>query len=225
MKTTIYIDGYNLYYGVLKNTPYKWLDVVKLFSDITHQQNPNSEIIAVKFFTAPIKTNLATHGEASQKSQMDYHRALERKHSCFELIEGYFSLSEGRYPKYQKPIDRNETIRAYKLEEKQTDVNIALSLYKDAIKNNTEQLVLVSNDTDLIPAFESIREDCPSIKLGAIMPILRIGEERPKRPLNRSISKLSNWTRPYIKKEELENSQLPKMIPTKKKPIFKPQYW
>lgn len=25
MKTTLYVDGYNLYYGLLRNTPYKWL--------------------------------------------------------------------------------------------------------------------------------------------------------------------------------------------------------
>ncbi len=32
METTIYIDGYNLYYGCLKYSPYKWLDLVELFT-------------------------------------------------------------------------------------------------------------------------------------------------------------------------------------------------
>lgn len=40
MLTTIYIDGFNLYYGALKGTPYKWLDIVKLFSTITNELNP-----------------------------------------------------------------------------------------------------------------------------------------------------------------------------------------
>ena len=26
-KTIVYIDGYNLYYGLLKGTSYKWLDL------------------------------------------------------------------------------------------------------------------------------------------------------------------------------------------------------
>ena len=30
MKTNIYIDGFNLYYGCVKDTPYKWLDLAKL---------------------------------------------------------------------------------------------------------------------------------------------------------------------------------------------------
>lgn len=29
MKTRVYIDGYNLYYGCLKNSPYKWLESTK----------------------------------------------------------------------------------------------------------------------------------------------------------------------------------------------------
>jgi len=29
MKTIIYIDGFNLYYGCLKDSPYKWLNVLK----------------------------------------------------------------------------------------------------------------------------------------------------------------------------------------------------
>ena len=31
LKTRIYLDGYNFYYGCLKGTPYKWLDPVILF--------------------------------------------------------------------------------------------------------------------------------------------------------------------------------------------------
>lgn len=30
LKTSVYIDGFNLYYGALKQTPYKWLDIGKL---------------------------------------------------------------------------------------------------------------------------------------------------------------------------------------------------
>jgi hypothetical protein len=30
MKTYVYVDGFNLYYGALKRTRHKWLDVSKL---------------------------------------------------------------------------------------------------------------------------------------------------------------------------------------------------
>ena len=31
MKTIVYVDGYNLYYSILRQSRYKWLDMVKLF--------------------------------------------------------------------------------------------------------------------------------------------------------------------------------------------------
>ena len=32
MRTFIYVDGFNLYYGELKGTPWRWLDLPSLFS-------------------------------------------------------------------------------------------------------------------------------------------------------------------------------------------------
>jgi hypothetical protein len=29
MRTFVYVDGFNLYYGAVKGTPYKWLDMRK----------------------------------------------------------------------------------------------------------------------------------------------------------------------------------------------------
>jgi len=49
--------------------------------------------------------------------------------------------------------------------------------------------------------------------------------EGSPRPLNRSIASLSNWKREYITEEELKASQLPEVIPTDRKAIFKPRYW
>ena len=48
IRTYIYIDGFNFYYGAVKDTPYKWLDFKKLFEyllDSSHQ------IISIKYFT------------------------------------------------------------------------------------------------------------------------------------------------------------------------------
>lgn len=226
MKTTLYIDGYNLYYGLLKNTPSsKWLDLPKLLIPIAKENTPNIEIVDIKLFTAPVKRNFATHGDMSTKSQNDYHRALQIKYpNTFQIILGIFRPSEGWFPKYQKPIDRNDTIRAWKLEEKQTDVNIALHMYRDVAQKKVEQVILVSNDTDLYPALQSIMKDFPKIRVGSIMPILK-QEGSITRPASKDIQKYSHWTRRYINKQEILNSQLPDKIPTKKKPIYKPTYW
>jgi hypothetical protein len=89
LRTAIYIDGYNLYYGRLRGTQYKWLDVVALFSRITRSVEPHSQIIYVKFFTAPALPKFSRHGEKSMRAQNDYHRALEAKYpSTFKKVLG-----------------------------------------------------------------------------------------------------------------------------------------
>jgi hypothetical protein len=138
---------------------------------------------------------------------------------------GYFSLSEGWFPKHQKPIDRNDTVKAWKLEEKKTDVNIALHLYRDLLKGNCEQAILVSNDSDLVPALEAVQEDFTDKYIGVVMPRIQKEGEQKNRPYNVKLSNLANWTRGYIREEELKMFQLPQLIPTKRKPIIRPEYW
>ncbi len=226
MRTVVYIDGYNLYYGALKGTPYKWLDVVKLFTGICHIQDPGTAISSVKFFTAPIKARVATRGELSFISQNTYHRALINHGSTLvEIIKGYHTLELGKPPKYQTPIVKNERVDVWELEEKQTDVNIALHMYRDATSGNYDQVVLVTNDSDLIPALEFIRLDKPDIQIGVIIPRKESGGGSDKRPPNKGLSDIANWTRGHILSEELAAAQLPKNVPTKKKPASKPDYW
>ena len=48
MRTYVYIDGFNLYYGAVKDTPGKWLDLVALCREIL----PGKDIRKIKYFTA-----------------------------------------------------------------------------------------------------------------------------------------------------------------------------
>jgi hypothetical protein len=48
-RTAIYIDGYNLYYGRLLGTEYKWLDVVSLFGQIIRSIEPASQVVAINW--------------------------------------------------------------------------------------------------------------------------------------------------------------------------------
>lgn len=224
MKTTLYLDGFNLYYGAVKGTAYKWLDVVKLLSHICHEQAPTADIVAVKYFTAPVKGSIATHGMQAVQSQNAYLKALRTLYpNLIEIIEGYFVLEEAGLPRYQKPLVKTDRVQVWKLEEKKTDVHIAIQLYRDACKG-AEHQVLVSNDSDLVPALEAIRADYPNTRLGVVIPRLkRTGSDI--RPSNVELERLAHWTRHYILEDELAASQLPTFIPTSKKPIYKPNYW
>ena len=47
-RSIIYIDGFNLYYGAVKNMPWKWLGIERYFSSFL----PYDEIQIIKYFTA-----------------------------------------------------------------------------------------------------------------------------------------------------------------------------
>ena len=51
MRTFVYVDGLNLYYGTLKGTPFKWLDPVALLERILQ---PHHDIVKLKYFTARV---------------------------------------------------------------------------------------------------------------------------------------------------------------------------
>ncbi len=53
--TNVYIDGFNLYYGAVKNTPYRWLNL----SALCRHMLPNDQIQSIKYFTAKVSGRLS----------------------------------------------------------------------------------------------------------------------------------------------------------------------
>lgn len=230
LRTAIYIDGYNLYYGRLRGTQYKWLDVVALFSQITRSIEPGSQIISVKFFTAPALPKFASYGKESMRAQNDYHRALEAKYpKHFKKVLGshVYEKDGTKMPLYVEgdDFDKDNTVRVWRLVEKKTDVNLALAMYRDVSKGVVDQVVLISNDTDTEPVISALIEDYPTIKIGMIMPRGPQTSGKKGRPASSSLMELAHWSRPYINDEELMAAQLPDQVPTKKKPAIKPIHW
>lgn len=228
MKTIIYVDGYNLFYGCLKHSQDKWLDIQKLlFERIVRVQDPTSDLISIKFFTADIRAKIATRGQSAQIAQQSYHRALEVLYpNTIKIIKGYYSLEKGTFLEYQQPPDKSRRVDVWRLEEKETDVNIALEAYRDALKEDVGQQVFVSNDTDLAPVVRALKEDLGNqLNIGVIFPIRDPKSANGHRPGNKSLSEFADWTRHHITDDEISESQLPEQIPTKKKPIKKPDYW
>lgn len=46
MKTIVYVDGLNLYYSMLRGTPFKWLDLYTLFRDQVLDANSDLDLIS-----------------------------------------------------------------------------------------------------------------------------------------------------------------------------------
>ena len=62
--------------------------------------------------------------------------------------------------------------RGYKThEEKQTDVNIVTCLFESAIRDEFDKAIIISGDTDLIPAIKSLKALYPTKRIGSVIPI------------------------------------------------------
>ncbi|AQZ93645.1 NYN domain-containing protein [Halopseudomonas phragmitis] len=228
MRTAFFVDGYNLYYGLLRGSPHKWLDLGALLDSILRVQDPSAFLDSVHYFTAPVIAKLATRGQLSNDAQHRYIRALQAKGVHVTL--GNHRLGRGYAPLYLdgKKSSRLDQVAIWELEEKETDVNLALGMYRSACKSHLtglSQIVLVSGDTDLSPALSAIREDFPHIALGIILPHRQEAGGVMRNPPG-SLKKCSDWMRTYISDSELEACQLPAKIPLPRKPaIVKPDYW
>lgn len=230
-KVGAYVDGYNLYYGRLRGSTLKWLDLVKLMDDILAQRDQNERLERLHLFTAPALATFATHGTESVKAQSDYHRALQTKYcDRFRVTYGKHSFDRdgSLLPEFVKgqPYDRTRRVRVWHLEEKKTDVNLAIQMYRDAAQGLVDRIILVSNDSDAEPALEAVRADFPHIMIGVVMPI------RPPAPgtevhrrVSGSLAGQADWIVRHLTDEQLQAAQLPPHVSTKKKPIRKPPHW
>jgi len=235
LRTRIYIDGYNLYYDCLRRTQHKWLDLIALFeleilpSILVSDDDGNvriSELLSspsIKYFTAKIVESVA-RAEDSVSSQARYHTALRKLYDGrIQLVEGYYAVNkmtvkivDASAPDRQ-PRDCQE-ICAWKIEEKQSDVNISLQAYHDAITGAVDQVVIVTNDTDIAPALRMIR-DHTNVRVGLVVPTT----DHQRIP-NTELANLAHWVRTHITQVELGRSQLPRVIPGRK-PTVKPEFW
>ncbi len=150
MKTIVYIDSFNLYYGRLKHTSFKWLDVSKLCSFLF----PHDEIIKIKYFTAQVKNRPVDKDIDRPNRQQIYLRALKTLPQL-EIIEGTF-LTHKVSMKLANGAGYAEVIKS---EEKGTDVNLATHVIHDAHKNVFEKAVIITNDSDLVLPIQIVTEE------------------------------------------------------------------
>ena len=143
MKTIVYVDAFNLYYGALKDTPYKWLDVLALSRTMLQ---PENHITAIKYFTAKVQPRPNDPGQPTR--QQVYLRAL-RTIPNLQIVYGHY-LSHVVWMPLANPLPNQKPfIQVVKTEEKGSDVNLASHMLVDAADNAFECAVVISGDSDL----------------------------------------------------------------------------
>lgn len=122
IRTYIYIDGYNLYYRAVKSTPFKWLDLKKLFTLLLQ---PKHSMISIKYFTALVSAT--PHDPQKPIRQETYLRALHKHIPEIEIYYGHFLSNPIRAP-LMNPTKTLKFAEVIKTEEKGSDVNLAVHL-------------------------------------------------------------------------------------------------
>ena len=100
MRATVYVDGFNLYYGAVQRTPFRWLDVVALSSRLL----PRDTVVRVRYFTALVSDTPTDQTKSVR--QQTFIRALETRPEV-EVTYGSFLTSVKRMP--LAPADSNFT--------------------------------------------------------------------------------------------------------------------
>ena len=207
MKTYVYIDAFNLYFGCVKGTLYKWLDLSKLCGILL----PRHRIEGIKYFTAHVKS-LPNSPDAPARQQI-YLRALRTLRNL-EIIYGHFLSHHVRMPLANPGLGQPKTVEVIKTEEKGSDVNLAIHLLHDAYQNRYEGAVIVSGDSDLLAAVQIVKNELGK-PVGVLNP-----QKRPSRMLEQHATFYK-----HIRPGVLAASQFPKTLVDEHGTFSKPPQW
>lgn len=205
-RTYIYVDAFNFYYGAVKNTNYKWVNIYNLCKYLL----PKNDIVKIKYFTAVVS---ARKNDLSQPvRQKVFLRALETI-SCLKIYYGHF-LTHAQHLPLVKPKGGKQYSHVYKTEEKGSDVNLAVHLLYDAFKDNYDIAVIISNDSDLYEAIKIVKEEFKK----------KIGILNPQKYPSKKLLPLVNFYKP-IRSSVLQASLFTNNLKDEKGRFHKPKEW
>ena len=155
-RTIVYIDGFNLYYGAVRGSAFKWLNLQRFFQLL----RPHDNIVKVHYFTALV--------DGSTKPNQDvYLRALGTL-SLVNIVLGKFKRKQVRCSNSACTFAGDRFFAVP--EEKRTDVNIAVFLLDDAYQNQCDHSIVVSGDSDLVPAISLLKVRFPQKRVTVYVP-------------------------------------------------------
>jgi len=203
LRTNVYVDGFNLYYGCLRHTPHKWLDLAAFCARLL----PKNQINRIRYFTALV-TPRANDPQQRMRQEM-YIRAL-RTIPNLTVDLGQFLASKA----WMMRADRRGKVEVLKSEEKGSDVNLASRLLIDCYSSNCDIAVVVSNDSDLVFPIEHVKRH-----LGKT-----VGIVNPHKRPSRELLAVANFYKP-IRPSVLQGCQFSDKLVDAQGDFHKPPAW
>ena len=207
MKTFLYIDAFNLYFGAVRGTPYKWLDLQKLAKILL----PRNDVVRIKYYTALV--NARPQDPDQPFRQKAYLRALKTLPNL-EIFYGHFLTHVVKMPLANPVPGLLPLVEVVKTEEKGSDVNLASHLLLDAFRNRFECAVVMTGDSDLLTPVQIVMEELRK-PVGVINP-----QKNPCRVLERQATFYK-----HIRISTLKKSQFPFQLKDEKGFVLKPGEW
>lgn len=212
------IDGFNLYHSTVSASRHlkldgkgtKWLDISSLCKSLLHNvPGTNHNIEHIYYFSA-----LATHLRLDYPEKIIRHENFIKclEHSGITKIMGQFKLKERRYR-----LSENISFAVKTHEEKQTDVAISLKIVELLLINKGDLIiVLVTADTDIIPAIRMSIPLFPNAKILCAFPFDRYSKELAELlPDSFKISKEQYVNHQFPEEVTLDNGEI----------LCKPESW
>lgn len=198
-RVAVFVDGFNLYHGMHDafGRKYLWLDLRGLAHSLL---KPDQRLASVTYFTAYVRG----HPEGAAR-QAHYVAALRA--SGVRVVEGRFQ------EKPRRCLGCGATWMSY--EEKESDVNLCVHLMEAAVKDEFDVALVVSGDSDMVPAIRAVRRMNPALRLVAVFPPRRFSEEL-RRAVHASL---------HVGADKIRQAQLPSAFTHRGKQYRRPDYW
>ncbi len=185
-----YIDGFNLYHAIddLHDHRLKWVNLHSLMQVFL---DPNvHKLESVYYFSA----------------YADWLKGAHMRHTAYVAALQTVGVTPimGNFKKKERSCKKCLTTWTGH-EEKETDVNIALSLLDDAYRDRYDVAMIVSRDSDLVPALKLVKARFPEKVLKVITP--------PNQRHSKEMAKIVGDKRlAEIRPVHLQRNQLPDKI-------------
>lgn len=161
-RVILYIDGFNLYHAIdALNRPHlKWLNLALLGSKLLRD---NEDLAKVQYFTTVVDWN---PDKAARHET--YISGLEAKG---------VTVTKGNFKRSHRHCSKNNDFCPFR-EEKQTDVAIGVNIVADAYTDSFDRMILLTADTDQIPALQVVLNQHPQKQVTWLAPPGRMQQAR-----------------------------------------------
>jgi NYN domain len=206
VRTNVYVDGFNLYYGAVRGTPYKWLNVRRM----CELAFPKNEIAEIHYCTALVRD--APWNPHQSTRQQTFIRALET--TGVEVHYGSFLTSTKHMPLVKPRPGGPRTALVTKTEEKGSDVALGALLVAHGYQGRYEAAIVISNDSDLTLPIRIVRDELQ----------LPVGIYNPHPRFSVELVKVATF-RKQVREGVLRAAQFPDTLEDEHGTITKPADW